>query len=702
MEPTRAAYGSPPASGLVRRAHRRRRPRVLPILLALALASGLLVDSPTAGATFPGENGDILFTSERDGNREIYRMAPDGSNQTRLTNNPAADFLPAASPDGTKIAFVSNRDGNFEIYVMNADGSNQTRLTNNPAFDFAPKFSPDGTKLVFDTDRDNNNEIYTINLDGTGLTRLTSNPAFDFEATWSATNVIAFVSDRDGNDEIYQIAPDGTGLTRLTDNPARDFAPDYLPDGTQMLFSSDRSGNNDIFIMDLPAPSSASSPFARAAFLGTPDENARNVTNDPESGSHQKASPNGKQMVYEGQTAGGGDFEVLTKPLANNVEPIPLTMEGARNGDPFWISLPPRCEIDMRIFDGQFGSLPLDADEETRGAFTVLNENDTDVSGKRDVKQSRVPGEVDLMKVELGKPTPDFGGETILTVIPNAKVKIWPTKNKASIGAGAIATPVFTRTSELPRTVWVEGIQRSDTVQDVFFQYIYAFEEIDCRDAAKATIVWSEISEIKHERSDEELWPDFPDPPFQGFLENCAGFGLRPAEPFPVGIRNCIAFQFRVFPNGIGMQPVDFDITRQTEKSIKAFNPDTGEVFIDESEKFPDGDIPNDDTGGRDKLDADEGIKPTADNFIYVFDAPGAQSPKAPEGARMEWVQDFLEFVRVGFIGGRPKGEVLAGSRASDKVLWHVRHTWKETKGRWRRTTGNKEESPPLNSIGPN
>ncbi len=39
-----------------------------------------------------------------------------------------------------KIAFFSYRDGDFEIYVMNADGSNQTRLTNNPALDMAPVF----------------------------------------------------------------------------------------------------------------------------------------------------------------------------------------------------------------------------------------------------------------------------------------------------------------------------------------------------------------------------------------------------------------------------------------------------------------------------------------------------------------------------------------------------------------------------------
>jgi Tol biopolymer transport system component len=49
-------------------------------------------------------------------------MNSDGSEQPRLTHNPARDFAPAWSPDGRKIAFASTRDGNPEIYVMNADG----------------------------------------------------------------------------------------------------------------------------------------------------------------------------------------------------------------------------------------------------------------------------------------------------------------------------------------------------------------------------------------------------------------------------------------------------------------------------------------------------------------------------------------------------------------------------------------------------
>jgi Tol biopolymer transport system component len=160
------------------------------ILASVAFTTATLLPNQfSAFATVPGEDGTKLaFTSDRDVNREIYVMnAQDGSNQTRLTENPDSDEFPSWSPDGTKLAFTSDRDGNREIYVMNAqnDGSNQTNLTMNPAFDFDPTWSPDGTKLAFTSDRDGNTEIYVMNAqDGSNQTRLTDNGASDGLAEW--------------------------------------------------------------------------------------------------------------------------------------------------------------------------------------------------------------------------------------------------------------------------------------------------------------------------------------------------------------------------------------------------------------------------------------------------------------------------------------------------------------------------------------
>jgi hypothetical protein len=129
----------------------------------------------------PTPNGDIqiVFSSNRDGNFEIYGMRTDGTGVVRLTNNGASDLDPALSPDKTRIIFASNRDGNFEIYVMNANGTGVTRLTNNSAVDGFAAWSPTGAKIVFTSTRDGNSEIYSMNADGTGVMRLTNHSKID-------------------------------------------------------------------------------------------------------------------------------------------------------------------------------------------------------------------------------------------------------------------------------------------------------------------------------------------------------------------------------------------------------------------------------------------------------------------------------------------------------------------------------------------
>ena len=127
-----------------------RRYNLAHLILASAVALGL-----TPLMVCVDVQAQIVFSSERDGNPEIYVMDTNGGNQRRLTNNPDDDWEPSWSPDGKRIAFSSDRDGASEIYVMDADGSNQLNLTNNnPGLDSSPSWSPDGKRIAFSSNRD--------------------------------------------------------------------------------------------------------------------------------------------------------------------------------------------------------------------------------------------------------------------------------------------------------------------------------------------------------------------------------------------------------------------------------------------------------------------------------------------------------------------------------------------------------------------
>ena len=69
-------------------------------------------------------------------------MHADGTHQSNITIHPADDRFSGWSADGKYILFISNRDGNWEIYRMRPDGSEQTRLTVNETVDINPVWAP--------------------------------------------------------------------------------------------------------------------------------------------------------------------------------------------------------------------------------------------------------------------------------------------------------------------------------------------------------------------------------------------------------------------------------------------------------------------------------------------------------------------------------------------------------------------------------
>lgn len=106
----------------------------------------------------------LAFATDRDGNIEIYKVRPDGTELTRLTRAPGVDAHPRWSPDGRWLSFTSNRDGNYDIFVMTADGSDVRPLTRHSATDDHAAWSPDGKSIAFVSMRDGAFDIYRLSV----------------------------------------------------------------------------------------------------------------------------------------------------------------------------------------------------------------------------------------------------------------------------------------------------------------------------------------------------------------------------------------------------------------------------------------------------------------------------------------------------------------------------------------------------------
>lgn len=261
----------------------------------------------------------IAFTTNRDGNWEIYVMNPDGSGQTRLTNNTAVDNHASWSPDGTKLAFHSDRDGNREIYTMNADGSGQLRLTTNTSADEFPSWSPDGTRIAFVSTRSGNEEIYVMNSDGTNQVNLTNNSASDQMPAWSPDGtLIGFGSTRSGDREVWVMNADGSSPTRLTYRGGQDTEPSWTPNGARIYFTGPGTGSGfDIWAMN-------------------PDgSNLVNITNHPAYYDTDAAfSPTGDKIAYLSSRT--GDWEIFIMNLDGSEQTNLTNNPGYDDWNPAW------------------------------------------------------------------------------------------------------------------------------------------------------------------------------------------------------------------------------------------------------------------------------------------------------------------------------------------------------------------------------
>jgi hypothetical protein len=195
----------------------------------------------------------VVYENLEVGNWEIYKNTPE-QERINLTQHPASDIHPRLNHNSTYVVFASNRDGNYEIYKMAVDGSQLTRLTLNGADDVKPAWSPDGTKIAFESYRDGQAEIYVMNADGSSQIRLTASPDFDGMPTWSPDGqLIAFSSRRTGGYRIYTM-DSATGANQIQRSTTPySILPAWSPDGNVVVYTTDRNNDEwlDIGLLDV-------------------------------------------------------------------------------------------------------------------------------------------------------------------------------------------------------------------------------------------------------------------------------------------------------------------------------------------------------------------------------------------------------------------------------------------------------------------
>ena len=210
-------------------------------LLCYSISTFLIFAPVSAVFAKTPETAKIVFTSNREGNSEIYIMNPDGSKQTNLTQHRAKDFAPVWSPTGEQILFVSDRGGLNDLYLMDADGTNVHQVFKKLIGREFPTWSPDGKALAYH--RFNKLSIYAASTDGKDEKKLT-NGLFP---TWSPNgSEIAFVGGKfafiDGalvtaNPKIEIINLQTHVEEKLLPGKTDIFNPAWAPDSAQIAFS---------------------------------------------------------------------------------------------------------------------------------------------------------------------------------------------------------------------------------------------------------------------------------------------------------------------------------------------------------------------------------------------------------------------------------------------------------------------------------
>jgi Tol biopolymer transport system component len=224
----------------------------------------------------------IVFTSERTGPAELFRMHPDGGALEQLTDAPAYNDQAAFSADGKQVVFVSTRaGGHANLWVLDVATRKARPLTSGEdGGDFRPSWSPDGKWIAFSSDRGSDlppakgrwerlqiADVYLVHPDGSGLRRLSQHGGFCGSPKWTADSksVVAYCmpaqdtwthrfGDEEGNDRLMKMDIATGAATEIESGPGVKLMPSVLPSGETAYLRRDKTASGVFYGNGTPGP----------------------------------------------------------------------------------------------------------------------------------------------------------------------------------------------------------------------------------------------------------------------------------------------------------------------------------------------------------------------------------------------------------------------------------------------------------------